>query len=249
MRELFDAISQKLQTDYYFMYDFFRFWATTVAPEKNWNDMTQQRSLWVEKSIWLICAGLKKTNVYIYMYIDISSPLRYLICLELQLQSQPTFPSTMNLSFAGTDAGGEGDHICFEKFCPHHLYDHSESNHKVPLDDEDWWMKNWRKFKFCFLKVCKMRTTEHAKAINHCAFTVSIATKSQIISRRLKKVWSMNGEKHWKIHINSCISHSSSILLSNYDIQPLSSHLHASLHSVPAAAVWPRSTELTVQKH
>ena len=47
-----------------------------------------------------------------------------------------------------------------------------------------------------------MRTTEHAKAINHCAFTVSIATTCQIISRWLKKVWSMSYEKHWKIHIS-----------------------------------------------
>lgn len=43
----------------------------------------------------------------------------------------------MTLSFAGTDAGGEGDHIGFEKFCPHHLWDYVESVHKVP------WATGW----------------------------------------------------------------------------------------------------------
>lgn len=68
-----------------------------------------------------------------------------------------------------------------------------------------------------------MQTTEHAKAINHCAFTVSIATKSQIRSRRLNKVWSMNDEKyekHWKI-MNKIIHASVTPVLSfSLNIQP-----------------------------
>ena len=246
MRELFDLINKSKTADWLLLYVWLLpIWIELAQWPRKKTEMT-----WLSKEV---CESRKVSDSSApyfkkRVYLDISSPLRYLICLELQLQSQPTFPSTMTLSFAGTDAGGEGDHIRFEKFCPHHLYDHGESQGAIGwwrLMDEKQsrkWLENNGSLSFVLKQVCKMRNTGHAKAINHCAFTVSIATKCQIISRWLEKVWSMSYERHWKIHI-------SSILLSEYGIQPLSSHLHASLHSVPAAAVWPRSTELTVQKH